>query len=55
MDAAAAAQPQDAILKGLMEQTFGPPDDEDRGERMQRGLEEVARHEAGGGMRLMVA
>ena len=36
-------EPQDAILQGLMEQTFGPKDGADRGERVQQGLEEVAR------------
>ena len=36
-------EPQDAMMQGLMEQTFGPPDGPDRGERVQRGLEEVAR------------
>ena len=36
-------EPQDAMLQGLMEQTFGPKDGADSGERMQRGLEEMAR------------
>jgi hypothetical protein len=36
-------EPQDALLQGLMEQTFGPKDGADRGESVQRGLEEVAR------------
>ena len=31
------------MLQGLMEQTFGPKDGADSGERMQRGLEEMAR------------